>query len=685
MATTFQSQALQRKVIYIGLILVLFTVAFGWRRYVIDVQAEKLAIREQSRGEVELLGSVVRLGLTGSRGLVTCVLWHSAFEAQKKNQWNELEVIVRALTRLQPHFITPWLFQSWNLAYNVSVEADRPRDKYFYIARGVELLAQGERQNLHQPDLRFNLGFYQQQKIGKSDETNYLRSLYQLSMIPPSERDPGRFWKRNERDEPELNYEELRKFFEDHPQLVRRLREGMYKEMPGERKKLFTCDTPRDLVQFLEDNELVPSIYRITPNDVPAQSRAWVASTADRLASETERFPSLPPRHERAFDPQALTTDSTLRDDVDAYRVAHSWYAYAQEPIPAPGRLPGSTEEITDRATQRRPRHMTTLIFRNYPAQAKRFHAERLQEEGWYDSEPWDASDWFTEGPLAGQNVRIGGGPEWSRDAWEAAYQAWKEHGEANKLVFPSAVAEQNRRDAADRFARKYPMKPGGMPPDLRPDQLSEEDRQGLEAAQWLFEYTFYRQVSNFAHHLNRCFVERLPETVACRKQFFLADRASDNPRRALEIYRRKQKNAAWGGQELNPMEAWRDLVLKRNKEFRRDTMIQEQTAEVQIRYQRLENRFDGEELKARLAKAAPLLPLMPLITPETFPPPITTGPFELLDDEGVPYVPEGAFETIVDRLRLLWRRRREVQQPAASASPPGAPVPPTAPPMAPN
>jgi hypothetical protein len=106
---------------------------------VIDEQARSLAIREQSRGEVELSGSAVRLRLTGSRGLVTCMLWNSAFEAQKRNQWNELELTVWALTRLQPHFIAPWLFQSWNLAYNVSVEADRPRDKYFYIARGIEL------------------------------------------------------------------------------------------------------------------------------------------------------------------------------------------------------------------------------------------------------------------------------------------------------------------------------------------------------------------------------------------------------------------------------------------------------------------------------------------------------------------------------------------------------------------
>src|SRR5262249_55924781 len=229
-----------RKLVYIGLIVALFTGSWVWRNYYIKGLADRLAIREQARGEVELTGAVVRLGLTGSRGLATCILWTNAIEKQKKNQWNELEVLVRSLTKLQPHFITPWLFQSWNLAYNVSVESDRVRDKYFYIARGIELLSEGERQNTDHPDLRWSIGFYTQHKICQSDETNYLRSLFQLSLIPPNERDPARFWKQTEKG-PVFNWAEFEKFCREHPQLVRRLREGMHRETQRERKRQFTC------------------------------------------------------------------------------------------------------------------------------------------------------------------------------------------------------------------------------------------------------------------------------------------------------------------------------------------------------------------------------------------------------------------------------------------------------------
>ena len=104
MASPFQKQARDRKFVYIGLIIVLFTFAWFWRHYNIDAQASKLAIREINRGDVELSGSVIRLTLTGSRGLATCALWISAIDKQKKNQWNELELLVRSLTKSEKRF-----------------------------------------------------------------------------------------------------------------------------------------------------------------------------------------------------------------------------------------------------------------------------------------------------------------------------------------------------------------------------------------------------------------------------------------------------------------------------------------------------------------------------------------------------------------------------------------------------
>lgn len=680
MATPHQKEAQQRKILYLGLILVLFTVAFGLRRYVIDEQARSLAIREQSRGEVELLGSAVRLGLTGSRGLVTCMLWNSAFEAQKRNQWNELELTVRALTRLQPHFIAPWLFQSWNLAYNVSVEADRPRDKYFYIARGIELLARGERQNANQPDLRWSIGFYTQHKIGRSDETNYQRSVFQLSMIPPHERDPARFWipGATSGDEAKFNYVEYEKFCKDHPQLVRRLREGMHRDNKNERKRLFTCESERQVVEFLEDNYMVPGVYRADALVGPADRRAWLPNTVDVALPELERFPALPSRIAEAG---WLTSGSNLPDEADAFLVAGSWFAYSQEPIPAPGKLPGSTLPITDPARQRRPRNITTLIFRNYPAQARRYHAERLQEEGWYDEEPWDASEWFRESQdLAGRSVKVGGGKKWSQEAWRAAYQAWKTHGEENKLLFASQEEEANMRSRAERYNKAVPPGQNGQPGRISPERLASDPvlQDGQQAAQYISELTFYRQVSNFMHHYNRCFVEQNSETVACRKAFYVAERLNfyGDPFKALRVYRDSTSDPAWGGPALSPLIAWRDLVLKRNKDFRNDSLIQEASAEIQLRYQLLENRFDGLELKRKLALGSAVVPLLPPLNPDAVQGPVTVGPFEILDEDGRPYVSESAFQTVVDRMNIPSRRSAKSNEAESAQTRPGPPNP---------
>src|SRR5262249_46839225 len=144
-------------------------------------------------------------------------------------------------------------------------------DKYFYITRGIELLAQGERQNKNNPDLRFTMGFYNHHKIGLSDEANTFRCLYQMSAMDPRERDPERF--RAEQAQSTANFEQ---FCRRHPMFVRRLRESLKREKPS------------DVVDFLAENQKIPSRY---------EDRSPAVGSDDRsvLKSPDEQFPVLPP------------------------------------------------------------------------------------------------------------------------------------------------------------------------------------------------------------------------------------------------------------------------------------------------------------------------------------------------------------------------------------------------------
>src|SRR5258708_19797774 len=104
MASPFQQQSLQRKIIYIISGVVLLTGAFFYRKGFVEPLATRLDLREENLGEVELTGSAIRLSLTGSRGLAVCALWVSADAKQKKNHCTELPFLLPSITTLQPHF-----------------------------------------------------------------------------------------------------------------------------------------------------------------------------------------------------------------------------------------------------------------------------------------------------------------------------------------------------------------------------------------------------------------------------------------------------------------------------------------------------------------------------------------------------------------------------------------------------
>ncbi|NDH06216.1 hypothetical protein EBX93_09855 [bacterium] len=703
MASPFQKQARDRKFIYIGLIIVLFTFAWFWRHYNIDAQASKLAIREINRGDVELSGSVIRLTLTGSRGLATCALWISAIDKQKKNQWNELELLVRSLTKLQPYFITPWLFQSWNLAYNVSVESDRVRDKYFYITRGIELLAEGEKQNRNHPDLRFNIGFYNQHKICQSDETNTLRSLFQLSCIPPSERDPSRFrvftdegrelrWaefasflaenptNQTMKARIEKAMREFDNFCKDHPQLARRLRDGIRRETKFEQARQFSCESVDAVIGFLSDNQVVPSLFEDTP---PAPPNGWEAKK-DKLKSVEQRFPVLPPprrveKPQVEFLPGELTYESRLGDEFDAYANARAWYSYSQEPIPPADLLPGSTQPLVDRNLQRKPKNIATLIFRNYPARAQSYIGERLQQEGWFDDSGWRIYGWFEGDNFSdGSPALIGNGRDkWSLKAWEDAARLWQDHAEQNHMMFKSAEEEAVKRKLAAEFRKSVNIGENEQPPTLREDRMTPEEKERYQAAWFMKELDVYRNMSNFMHHYVRARAEAQPSTMNCRKLFFEAEteRLHDNPRAALEIYRKKESMSDWKEKVLLTTKRVGDKDLRVLTEFGKDPSTQESSYEVQFRYLNLFDREEGQLIKQQILQRLQQLdfaslaishaglypgviptwlPIVSLVSPRPFQNvDLVSGPFDGKDDEGKPLIEDHVISTFMSRKNL--------------------------------
>lgn len=129
-------------------------------------------------GDIDPASETMKLATLGLRGVAVNLLWNQANHLKKTENWSKLTATLDQLAKLQPNFITFWKYQSWNQSYNLSVEFDDYRDRYYYVRRGIEFLEEGEKYNRDNPQLLWELGWFAGQKIGRSDEKIQYRRLF---------------------------------------------------------------------------------------------------------------------------------------------------------------------------------------------------------------------------------------------------------------------------------------------------------------------------------------------------------------------------------------------------------------------------------------------------------------------------------------------------------------------------
>ncbi|MSQ93114.1 MAG: hypothetical protein EXR98_01005 [Gemmataceae bacterium] len=600
MTTPLLQKARTRKMIYFGAIVVLFTVSLIHREFVVKEQARSLQLLETVKGEVELTSAVVRQLLTGSRGYAVTALWYSAMEKQRRNEYHEFEILVKSITKLQPYFITPWLYQSWNLAFNVAVECDRPRDKYYYISRGLELAAEGERRNRGvgdeaaaakdttrtvfpgNPDLRHWIGFVYQLKIGNSDERLTMRSLLEMSCIDPLERDPDQFWPTVEKGQRKVDMNKLAAFGKKYPRLLRRLYDQL------------DYTDPQRIVQFLEDHKKIPS--RFKPIDKSQQMGNILRS---ELKDPQEQFPILPPF--LGTGPNSGEFDLT-DESIDVFLACRTWYEFAQRPLPDPDKTFRSAILEYNKLRHRLPRAMMVQIFRQYPARAQIYIAETLAEEGFFDGEGWKINALFEK------HAPADGGPErdyqFATDAkyhaqlsWKFGHKKFRDFGEANGLVI-SAAEELLVTKAAIAIRMKLDLKPGD-PLVIVPDWTPEE-KENAHAHIRMDAIRYYRNICNFDAFFYQAEAESDPVLLAARKSLFVTERTLKRGAKTNELFRRYRE----------AIDLYAHACFKYPK-FAQVTNVQEDIYELQLRYLREQQEFNSELFKQAVLKAA-RLPLSP-------------------------------------------------------------------------
>ena len=127
------------------------------------------------------------VALGGFRGLISNLLWMRANDLQLDDKYFEAAQLADWITDLEPHYSQVWLFQAWNMAYNISIKFKDFPDRWRWVERAIELLRDdGLRYNPDDVLIYRELAWFFQHKMGQNlDDANmYFKQQWAVEMTP---------------------------------------------------------------------------------------------------------------------------------------------------------------------------------------------------------------------------------------------------------------------------------------------------------------------------------------------------------------------------------------------------------------------------------------------------------------------------------------------------------------------
>ena len=123
------------------------------------------------------------------RGLVVDLLWMRADKLKEEGQYFDAKQLASWITTLQPRFADVWVFQAWNMAYNISVAipATQPDQRWRWVKNGYELLRdEGLEKNPKSISIYRELARIFQHKLGDvgDDAHKYYKLQLAAAMTP---------------------------------------------------------------------------------------------------------------------------------------------------------------------------------------------------------------------------------------------------------------------------------------------------------------------------------------------------------------------------------------------------------------------------------------------------------------------------------------------------------------------
>ena len=185
-----------KKIIFLILTVVLLT-GVGLVQRAMNMDRDRLGLTHNTavlqNAPPVLAFTTVALG--GFRGLISNLLWARANDLQQDDKFFEAAQLASWITTLEPHFSQVWVFQGWNMAYNISVkfkENGRDEngsydysDRWRWVQRGIELMRdEGLKYNPNDILIFRELAWQFQHKMGANlDDANmFYKKQWALEM-----------------------------------------------------------------------------------------------------------------------------------------------------------------------------------------------------------------------------------------------------------------------------------------------------------------------------------------------------------------------------------------------------------------------------------------------------------------------------------------------------------------------
>jgi hypothetical protein len=160
----------------------------GQMQKVLNRDRERLGLtRMDALDDAPPVLAFTTVALGGFRGLISNFLWIRANDLQQDDKFFEAAQLATWITDLEPHFTQVWLFQAWNMAYNISVKFKDFPDRWRWVEHGIELLRDdGLRYNPNDVLIHRELAWFFQHKMGQNlDDANvYYKQQWADEMAP---------------------------------------------------------------------------------------------------------------------------------------------------------------------------------------------------------------------------------------------------------------------------------------------------------------------------------------------------------------------------------------------------------------------------------------------------------------------------------------------------------------------